>query len=103
MRIGMRASGCLALVASLLLTPLRTASMVRLRKNSKRREDESQRVGEKKRFAFMIERTLLDRLESIKARTGLSHSEQIRQAIRMWLDSREWPVRRTSEPHTSAK
>ena len=41
----------------------------------------------------MLDRDLLERLESIKARTGISHSEQIRQAIRMWIDSREWPVR----------
>ena len=50
-------------------------------------------MADKKRFAFMLDRDLLERLESIKARTGISHSEQIRQAIRMWIDSREWPVR----------
>lgn len=61
------------------------------------------RVGEKKRFAFMIERTLFERLESVKARTGLSHSEQIRQAIRMWLDSREWPIRRDAHRSASSK
>jgi hypothetical protein len=42
----------------------------------------------------MIEPDLLDRLRSMKLRTGLSESEQIREAIRMWLDSREWPLRR---------
>jgi len=46
----------------------------------------------KKRCTFTIEPDLLERLRSIKARTGMSESEQIRQAIRSWLDSREWPV-----------
>ena len=41
----------------------------------------------------MIEPDVLDRLRSIKVRTGLSESEQIRQGIRWWLESREWPLR----------
>ena len=41
----------------------------------------------------MIDPELLDRLRAMKARTGVSDSEQIREAIRMWLESREWPVR----------
>jgi Ribbon-helix-helix domain len=45
----------------------------------------------KKRCTFMIEPDILDRLSSIAARTGLSKSEQIRQGIRWWLESREWP------------
>jgi metal-responsive CopG/Arc/MetJ family transcriptional regulator len=51
-------------------------------------------VDHKKKFAFMLERDLLARLDSIKTRTGLSYSEQIRRAIAMWLASREWPVRK---------
>ena len=47
----------------------------------------------KKRCTFMIEPDVLDRLRSIAARTGLSLSEQIRQGIRWWLESREWPLR----------
>jgi metal-responsive CopG/Arc/MetJ family transcriptional regulator len=50
----------------------------------------------KKRVSFMIDPDLLERLRTMRVRTGLSDSEQIRQAIRMWLDSREWPQRRTS-------
>lgn len=50
-------------------------------------------VRVKKRVSFLIEPDLLDALRSLKARTGISESEQIRQAIRMWLDSREWPSR----------
>jgi metal-responsive CopG/Arc/MetJ family transcriptional regulator len=46
----------------------------------------------KKRCTFTIEPDLLERLRSMKVRTGISESEQIRQAIRSWLDSRDWPV-----------
>jgi metal-responsive CopG/Arc/MetJ family transcriptional regulator len=53
-------------------------------------------VSRTKRCTFTIELDLLERLRSMKARTGLSESEQIRQAIRSWLDSREWPVKRAS-------
>jgi hypothetical protein len=52
-------------------------------------------VSRKKRCTFMIEPDLLDRLSSISARTGLSKSEQIRQGIRWWLESREWPGQAT--------
>jgi metal-responsive CopG/Arc/MetJ family transcriptional regulator len=48
----------------------------------------------KKRVSFLIDPDLFDRLRAMRARTGLSDSEQIREAIRMWLDSREWPPRR---------
>jgi metal-responsive CopG/Arc/MetJ family transcriptional regulator len=47
----------------------------------------------KQRFTFMIEPDLLERLRSIATRTSLSLSEQIRQGIRWWLESRDWPVR----------
>ena len=46
-----------------------------------------------KRVSFLIDPDLLERLRSMKARTGVSESEQIRQGIQMWLDSREWPAR----------
>jgi len=52
----------------------------------------------KKRVSFMIDPELLDRLRAMKARTGVSDSEQIREAIRMWLDSNEWPQRRKVPP-----
>jgi hypothetical protein len=45
----------------------------------------------KKRCTFMIDTEVLDKLQSISARTGLSKSEQIRQGIQWWLESREWP------------
>ena len=51
------------------------------------------RGGVKKRLSFLIDHDLLERLRTLKLRTGLSDSEQIRQAIRMWLDSHEWPTR----------
>ena len=47
----------------------------------------------KLRRTFTIEPDVLDKLRAIKARTGLSESEQVRQGIRWWLESREWPVR----------
>lgn len=47
----------------------------------------------KKRCTFSIESDLLERLRSIKARTGMSEAEQIRQAIRSWLATQDWPVR----------
>jgi hypothetical protein len=50
-------------------------------------------VGRKTRYTFLIESDILDRLTSITARTGLSKSAQIRQGIRWWLESREWPLR----------
>lgn len=50
-------------------------------------------MAKKQRRTFMIEPELLERLRSMKTRTGLSESEQIRQAIRWWLEAREWPVK----------
>ena len=47
----------------------------------------------KQRCTFMIEPEVLERLRSIATRTSLSLSEQIRQGIRWWLESREWPLR----------
>ena len=48
----------------------------------------------KKRRTFMIEPDILEKLRAIKVRTGLSESEQVRQGIRWWLESREWPIGR---------
>ena len=58
----------------------------------------------KKRCTFMIDTEVLDKLRSITVRTGLSKSEQIRQGIRWWLESREWPAKgapgETAGPHS---
>jgi hypothetical protein len=55
------------------------------------------------RCTFMIEPDILDKLRSIKQRTGLSESEQIRQGIRWWLESREWPAPTIADrPRSSA-
>lgn len=51
-------------------------------------------VIRKQRRTFMIEPDILEKLRAIKARTGLSESEQVRQGIRWWLESREWPARK---------
>jgi hypothetical protein len=55
----------------------------------------------KKRRTFMIEPDILDKLRAIKDRTGLSESEQVRQGIRWWLESREWPPRKAEPRHAS--
>lgn len=47
-----------------------------------------------KRVSVLIPPELLERLRLMKARTGVSESEQIREGIQMWLESREWPARR---------
>ena len=44
----------------------------------------------------MIDLELADRLDAMKARTGVSVAELIRRAIRHWLESQEWPVTRRS-------
>jgi len=40
----------------------------------------------------VIDEDLAHRLEATRAQTGLSMAEQIRQGIRLWLESREWPI-----------
>ena len=61
-------------------------------------------MSAKERQVFTIDRDLLERMIAVKARTGLSRSEQVRRGIQMWLESREWPVhapgRRKSTPST---
>jgi hypothetical protein len=52
-------------------------------------------VTNMKRRTFMIEPDVLEKLRAIKERTGLSESEQVRQGIRWWLESREWPPRKS--------
>ena len=56
----------------------------------------------KKRCTFMIDTEVLDKLQSITARTGLSKSEQIRQGIQWWLESREWPPKSSRVETTDA-
>ena len=51
----------------------------------------------KLRRTFTIEPDLLEKLRAIKDRTGLSESEQVRQGIRWWLESREWPGRKSEQ------
>jgi hypothetical protein len=57
----------------------------------------------KKRRTFMIEPDILEKLRAIKERTGLSESEQVRQGIRWWLESREWPPRRPARHDDETK
>jgi hypothetical protein len=56
----------------------------------------------KERHNFLIEAGAADRLKAIKARSGLSESEQVRRAIALWLQSFEWPIR-PRKPRTSGR
>jgi hypothetical protein len=49
-------------------------------------------MANKKPFWFMLDVDLAQRLEGAKAKTGLSIAEQIRLAIRSWLEAHEWQV-----------
>jgi metal-responsive CopG/Arc/MetJ family transcriptional regulator len=57
----------------------------------------------KTRFSLLIDPELLARLRLLKARTGVSDAEQIRRAIRMWLDSNDWPARPDKRVTRSSK
>ena len=54
-------------------------------------------MATKKRCSFMIDRDVLQKLQEIQKRTGLSTAEQIREGIRWWLRAREWPEARRSD------
>lgn len=41
----------------------------------------------RKLFNFVIDEDLAEGLKAIKERVGISESEQVRRAIRMWLES----------------
>jgi hypothetical protein len=47
----------------------------------------------RERRTFLIDPLTGDRLKAIKARSGLSESEQVRRAITLWLQTFEWPIR----------
>ncbi|HEV3214133.1 MAG TPA: hypothetical protein VGZ27_00335 [Vicinamibacterales bacterium] len=49
----------------------------------------------KKRFAVMLDVDVLAQLNEVKERLGLPVSEQIHRGVRSWLDSTEWPERRS--------
>jgi hypothetical protein len=51
-------------------------------------------VARKKRCTFLIEVDLFDEMRAIADRTGLPMAEQIRESIRWWLASRQWPPKR---------
>jgi hypothetical protein len=52
----------------------------------------------RERRAFLIDPEIGYRLKAIKARSGLSESEQVRRAIALWLESFEWPIRQREKP-----
>jgi hypothetical protein len=52
----------------------------------------------RERRSFLIDPETGYRLKAIKARSGLSESEQVRRAIALWLESFEWPIRQREKP-----
>ena len=54
-----------------------------------------------KRLSILIESESLDFLKAIKTATGLSESEQMRRAVRLWLEEREWPIRTKIPMHST--
>jgi hypothetical protein len=44
--------------------------------------------GEKKQTAFRIDPGILEGLQVVKARDGVPISEQVRRALRQWLESK---------------
>jgi len=80
----------------------RVTSNRRLLSLGRRSERDVTAMTDKKTCGVRLDPDLANRLEVIKARTGLSVSEQIRRGIRLWLESREWPTpsRRLTAPHT---
>jgi hypothetical protein len=45
-------------------------------------------AGDRKPYTFYIESDLAEGLKQVKERDGISESEQIRRAIRHWLDDK---------------
>ena len=65
-----------------------------------KRQDGKRARPERVTCKCTIDEDLANRLEATRAQTGLSRAEQIRRGIRLWLESREWPIgqaRRASE------
>jgi Arc/MetJ-type ribon-helix-helix transcriptional regulator len=51
-------------------------------------------------YTFYLDSDLAEGLKAIKERVGVSESEQIRRAIRQWLDSQGDDTQRTKRPST---
>ena len=51
---------------------------------------------DRKAYTFNIDNDLADGLDEVKERDGVSVSEQIRRAIRAWLESKDVKVKRPS-------
>jgi hypothetical protein len=57
----------------------------------------------RKRFNVMLDLDLMERLNAIKERLGLPVTEQIERGARIWLQSTEWPERRSEPARGSTK
>jgi metal-responsive CopG/Arc/MetJ family transcriptional regulator len=52
------------------------------------------REPDRKPYTFYIDTDLAEGLDEVKERDGISVSEQIRRAIRAWLESKDVSVKR---------
>jgi hypothetical protein len=57
----------------------------------------------KKQTAFRIEADILDGLQQVKQRDGIPISEQVRRALRDWLDRRNITTKRNGRRPPSRK
>lgn len=57
----------------------------------------------KKRFHLVMDDDLYERLHAMGQRNGLSDTENIREAIRLWLESMDWPPRRPARDRFAEK
>jgi hypothetical protein len=56
-----------------------------------------------KRFNVMLDLDLMERLNAVKERFGLSVTEQIQRSARIWLQSTEWPERHRETARASIR
>jgi hypothetical protein len=58
--------------------------------------------SDKKQTAFRIDPDILEGLQEIKARIGIPLSEQVRRALRAWLDA-QGVRKKTERPRDAAR
>jgi len=57
----------------------------------------------RKLYSFWMDPETAERLKRVKARTGLSESEQIRAAVNEWLDRADRPRTRRARKEVTAR
>ena len=56
----------------------------------------------RKMTTFRVDEELLDALRGVYARDGIQISEQVRRAIRMWLESKEVSAKKSARLQSAA-